>query len=87
MTVTVPPEFAAIGYSGLFHLDFDMDMTPDQVEQWRAKAPYLLGNTGWMVLEVTDEPRAILVRRDSNAICDLVFQRRTDPIMVQKRSN
>lgn len=71
--VEVPAEFVAIGYSGLFHAEATMDtMSPAEVDQWRARVPFLLGNTGWMALEVTEEPMMVVVRRDSNALWDLV---------------
>lgn len=47
-------------------------MSPAEINQWRAKVPCLLGNSGWMALEVTAEPMMVVVRRDSNALWDLV---------------
>ena len=72
MSVEVPAAFAQIGYSGLFHTTATF---PDERvrEQVRSQAPYLVGNTGWMVLEVDEQGDAVMVRRDSAAVCDLVF--------------
>ena len=72
VSVDVPKAFYDIGYSGLFHTvaTFPDDATRVQVA---AEAPYLVGNTGWMVLEVNADGDAVMVRRDIAAICDLVF--------------
>jgi hypothetical protein len=72
VSVEVPAAFAAIGYSGDFHLTVTFQGDVDR-EACRAKVPYLLGNSGWMVLEVNADGEGVLVRRDSAAICDLVF--------------
>lgn len=68
--IEVPEAFAALGYSGLFHTIATFP-GPAVREACRLKAPYLLGNTGWMVLAVNDDGDAVLVRRDSAAIVDL----------------
>jgi hypothetical protein len=70
MSVEVPKAFASLGYSGLFHTTatFPDQTTRDTV---RAKPPYLVGNTGWMVLAVNDDGDAVMVRRDSAAIVDM----------------
>jgi hypothetical protein len=72
VSVKVPAVFAAIGYSGEFHTTMSFMDDADR-ENYRAKAPCLLGNTGWMVLEVDADGYGVLVRRDSAAICDLFF--------------
>lgn len=75
MTVTVPEAFRAIGYSGFFHLQADMNMDPGEVEQWRTKVPCLLRQRGWMALAVTDTadgPRMVVVRRDADAVWELM---------------
>jgi hypothetical protein len=68
--IEVPEAFAAIGYSGLFHT---IATFPDQAtrDTAKARAPYLVGNSGWMVLRVNDQGDAVMVRRDSGAIMDL----------------
>ena len=72
MGVEVPAAFREIGYSGLFHT---LATFPDEATRAKARAdaPYLVDNTGWMVLEVNPDGNAVMVRRDSAAICDLVF--------------
>lgn len=72
MSVTVPSEFYTLGYSGDFHT---IAPFPDEATRAkaRAQAPYLVGNSGWMVLEVNADGDGVLVRLDSAAICDLVF--------------
>lgn len=72
MSVQVPKAFYEIGYSGQFHT---LATFPDEATRAKARAdaPYLVGNTGWMVLEVNSDGDAVMVRRDCNAICDLVF--------------
>lgn len=72
MRVNVPAAFAEIGYSGDFHT---IATFPDEAtrSKARAQAPYLVGNSGWMVLEVNKDGDAVMVRRDSAAICDLFF--------------
>jgi hypothetical protein len=72
VSVKVPKAFYDIGYSGLFHTTMSFMDDADR-ENYRAKAPCLLGNSGWMVLEVDADGYGVLVRRDSAAICDLVF--------------
>lgn len=72
MSVKVPKAFYDIGYSGQFHLTVTFQGDADR-ETCRAKVPYLLGNSGWMVLEVNADGEGVLVRRDSAAICDLFF--------------
>ena len=68
--IEVPNAFAALGYSGLFHT---LATFPDQAtrDTASARAPYLVGNTGWMVLAVNTDGDAVMVRRDSAAIVDL----------------
>lgn len=72
VSVQVPKAFYEIGYSGEFHT---LAVFPDEAtrSEARARAPYLVGNTGWMVLEINPDGDAVMVRRDCNAICDLVF--------------
>lgn len=80
MSVTVPAEFADIGYSGLFHLEVPITGTPADVERLRSEVPFLMTQRGWMalkVVEVADGPRMVVVRRDSDAICDLVLRPRS----------
>jgi hypothetical protein len=72
VSVEVPEAFAQIGYSGLFHTTATFP-DDDVREQARSRAPYLVGNTGWMVLEIDARGDAVMVRRDSAAVCDLVF--------------
>jgi hypothetical protein len=69
--VDVPEDFRQIGYSGLFHTtcSFPDDTTR---EKYTAKAPYLVGNTGWMLLTVRGDGLGVLVRRDANALWDLL---------------
>jgi hypothetical protein len=77
MAIDVPPEFAQLGYTGLFHAEATMTMEPHEIEEWRTRVPCLLGNTGWMALRVTDDGAAmVVVRRDGNAMWDLVTIRR-----------
>jgi hypothetical protein len=68
--IEVPEAFAAIGYSGFFHT---IATFPDQATRdvATARAPYLVGNSGWMVLRVNDQGDAVMVRRDSAAIIDV----------------
>jgi hypothetical protein len=68
--IDVPAAFAQLGYSGLFHTICDF---PDEATRalYAAKAPYLVGNTGWMLLRVDADGLGVLVRRDANAVVDL----------------
>jgi hypothetical protein len=74
MDVEVPAAFTAIGYSGFFAKEASMDMSAEEVEEWRERVPCLLGNTGWLALQVVDEQTMLVVRRDCNAIVDALTQ-------------
>lgn len=77
MSVTVPDGFRAIGYSGVFHLEVPINGTLSEVKKLRADVPFLMPQRGWMALEVTDHtdgPHMVIVRRDSNAIADLMIR-------------
>jgi hypothetical protein len=71
VSVEVPEAFAQIGYSGLFHLSCSFPDDETRV-RYAAKAPWLVGNSGWMLLRVDADGRGVLVRRDSNAVWDLL---------------
>jgi hypothetical protein len=76
--VEVPQEFQEIGYSGEFWMDAVLADDVD-VEEWRAKVPCLLGNTGWMALAIVEHPESLsmrCVRRDSDAIWEALTARR-----------
>lgn len=77
MAVSVPQEFVALGFTGLFHQEAAMNMTAAEVEEWRRRVPCLLDRyRGWMALEVLpgSPPRMVLVRTDAGAIVDLMFR-------------
>lgn len=74
--VILPEEFRRLGYSGLFHAD--ARILPEFAEKWRAKAPCLLPQSGWALARVEGEPCAILVRRDSDALCETYLKRGPD---------
>lgn len=69
MSVVVPPAFAALGFSGLFHLETGFP-DAETKEGYCNKAPCLLRDPGWMLLEVVDDV-GVLVRRDAAAIIDV----------------
>lgn len=70
MSVEVPEAFAQIGYSGQFHIQCAFPDDETRV-RYAAKAPYLIGNSGWMLLEVDAQGFGVLVRRDAAAVVDL----------------
>jgi hypothetical protein len=74
--INVPQVFKDIGFSGLFHLEVEMNMSETEREECKTKVPYLIGNSGWMALQVTDEGKMVVVRKDAGAICDLFFVKR-----------
>jgi hypothetical protein len=63
--VEVPEEFRRLGYSGEFWLDIDV---PADIPE---EPPCLLNASGWMLLSRSGT-RGTIVRRDENAIVDLV---------------
>lgn len=68
--IEVPKAFADLGYSGFFHTTATFP-GPAYREACRLKTPYLLGNSGWLMLAVNDDGDAVLVRRDSAAVVDV----------------
>jgi hypothetical protein len=73
--VTVPESYRQLGFSGLFHLEIDTPV--GYREELKATAPRIIpGSIGWLLLEVTSEGRAVLVRKDSYAIADLMLKPR-----------
>ena len=75
MYVTVPEPYRQLGFSGLFHLEIDAPV--GYREELKARAPHIIpGSIGWLLLEVTSEGRAVLVRKDSYAIADLMLEPR-----------
>jgi hypothetical protein len=71
VSVEVPEAFAQIGYSGLFHLSCSFPDDETRV-RYAARAPYLIGNSGWMLLRVDAQGFGVLVRRDFGALWDLL---------------
>lgn len=69
MPIEVPETFKAIGFSGFFHTEtgFHDDETR---ESFRAKAPCLLKDPGWMLLCVNENGTGTLVRKDIHAFLD-----------------
>lgn len=68
--LTMPEEFARIGYSGLFWLAVGVSV--HDLALWRVKVPCLIRPDGWLALAVMEPPSVVVVRRDSAAIMDLV---------------
>lgn len=78
--IDVPAEFAELGYSGLFHLkcSFTDGATTDQVDTMRRKAPCLT-IPGWMLLTVDEDGVGTLVRRDLDAVTDILLNGAVTP--------
>lgn len=76
--VTVPNQFVKLGFSGLFYttISFPDEQTRDE---YRIKAPCLLKDPGWMLLEVRDDGTGVLVRRDGHAIVEAFTKRPVTP--------
>lgn len=70
MSVTVPPEFARLGFSGLFHTVILFHDEAQRAE-YRGRTPCLMKERGWMMLEVNDAGEGVLVRTDAAAVVDI----------------
>lgn len=81
--VDVPPEYAAIGYSGQFHLAVPIDR--DVLEYAAHGMPHTIPG-GWLVLRADLQAETvILVREDAAAMEDLYHEREmTVPLNLLK---
>jgi hypothetical protein len=73
----IPDDFRALGWSGTFMLEATLS-EPDKADEMESRLPDRVPfgtNSGWLAVclnrEVTP-PTVVLVRRDENAIVDLV---------------
>jgi hypothetical protein len=78
----IPEEYRRLGWSGTFTIDATLGggvpMLPAAVEEFAARLPARVPfgtNSGWLALRVNREeqpPTVLLVRRDADALCDMI---------------
>jgi hypothetical protein len=74
--VSLPDEFRALGFSGLFHAE--ASAAPEVIDTWEPRMPCLVSGDHWVAVSADRERGVItVVRRDDTALVEAFLRPRT----------